>query len=107
MGASQSLETWSEELLRRVEDAADCAFNCFVANHYANGRVVINWHSDSGPGDDEGLGPNPNIGSVSLGAERHFSLKSKRPVHGSIVHIDIPLTHGSLLVMGKNSQTHW
>merc|ERR1719281_2126424 len=24
-----------------------------------------------------------------------------------MVHLDIPLTHGSLLVMGKNSQTHW
>jgi len=105
--ASAPLQNWSRSLLRSVEDAADTALNCFVANHYANGRVVINWHSDSGPGDDEGLGPNPHIGSVSLGAERSFSLKSKRPVGGSLVHLDIPLTHGSLLVMGKNSQTHW
>eukprot|EP00928_Gymnodinium_smaydae_P020533 TRINITY_DN17934_c0_g2_i1.p1 TRINITY_DN17934_c0_g2~~TRINITY_DN17934_c0_g2_i1.p1 ORF type:complete len:545 (+),score=48.21 TRINITY_DN17934_c0_g2_i1:63-1697(+) len=105
--ASAPLQPWSRSLLRSVEDAAGDALNCFVANHYANGRVVINWHSDSGPGDDEGLGPNPCIGSVSLGAERVFSLKSKRSFNGSIVHLDIPLTHGSLLVMGKNSQTHW
>lgn len=105
--ASDPLQPWSRSLLRSVEDAAGTALNCFVANHYANGRVVINWHSDSGPGDDEGLGPNPHIGSVSLGAQRMFSLKSKRAVQGRIVHIDVPLTHGSLLVMGNNSQTHW
>jgi len=105
--AAAPLQDWSRELLHSVEGAAGTALNCFVANHYANGRVVINWHSDSGPGDDEGLGPNPHIGSVSLGAERIFSLKSKRAVDGSIVHLDIPLTHGSLLVMGNNSQTHW
>lgn len=105
--ASQPLESWSSTLLRQVENAAGCAFNCFVANHYANGQVVINWHSDSGPGDDEGLGPNPHIGSLSLGEKRVFSLKSKRPVGGRMIHLDIPLTHGSLLIMGKNSQTHW
>jgi len=105
--ASQPLKPWSDALLRQVEDAAGCPFNCFVANHYANGRVVINWHSDSGPGDDEGLGPNPHIGSLSLGAKRTFSLKSKRQVGGRLIHLDIPLTHGSLLIMGKNSQTHW
>ena len=104
---STTLQAWSEKLLRQVEDAADAVFNCFVANHYADGRVVINWHSDSGPGDDEGLGPNPTIGSISLGARRNFALKSKRPLNGRIVHVDIPLTHGSLLVMGNNSQTHW
>jgi len=101
------LEAWSSDLLQLVEDSAGVAFNCFVANHYANGQVVINWHSDSGPGDDEGLGPNPHIGSLSLGAARTFSLKSKRQVGGRMVHLDIPLTHGSLLIMGNNSQTHW
>jgi hypothetical protein len=105
--ASQPLESWSDNLLRRVEDAAGCALNCFVANHYAHGQVVINWHSDSGPGDDEGLGPNPHIGSLSLGAQRTFSLKSKRQVGGRMLHLDIPLIHGSLLIMGNNSQTHW
>lgn len=105
--ASEPLQEWSSDLMRSVEDSAGTAFNCFVANHYANGRVVINWHSDSGPGDDEGLGPNPRIGSVSLGATRTFSLKSKRQVNGRMVHLDVPLTHGSLLFMGKNSQTHW
>lgn len=105
--AAQPLENWSETLLRKVEDSSGCPFNCFVANHYANGRVVINWHSDHGPGDDEGLGPNPHIGSLSLGASRVFSLKSKRKLNGRMIHMDIPLRHGSLLVMGKNSQTHW
>jgi len=105
--ASQPLDSWSDALLRDVEDAAGCAFNCFVANHYANGQVVINWHSDHGPGDDEGLGPNPHIGSLSLGSERIFSLKSKRQIDGRLVHLDVPLTHGSLLIMGNNSQSHW
>jgi len=105
--AAAPLEPWSRSLLCAVGDAADTALNCFVANHYSNGRVVINWHSDSGPGDDEGLGPNPHIGSISLGADRTFALKSKRPLGGKMVHLDIPLTHGSLLVMGHNSQTHW
>jgi len=105
---SVPLASWSEDLLHNVEQAADTAFNCFVANHYADGRVVINWHSDSGPGDDEGLGPNPRIGSLSLGVVRTFCLKSKRAIPGGrMVHIDIPLLHGSLLIMGRNSQTHW
>merc|ERR1711920_557004 len=53
------------------------------------------------------MGPNPHIGSVSLGTPRTFSLKSKRLLNGKMLHLDIPLTHGSLLVMGNNSQTHW
>lgn len=106
------LEDWSEKLLHQVERAGgpNCVFNCFVGNDYRDGTVMINWHTDSGPGDDEGLGPNPEIGSMSLGAVRTFCLKSKRKwpdSRGRFLHLDIPLPHGSLLIMGRNSQTHW
>eukprot|EP00928_Gymnodinium_smaydae_P032092 TRINITY_DN23335_c0_g2_i1.p1 TRINITY_DN23335_c0_g2~~TRINITY_DN23335_c0_g2_i1.p1 ORF type:complete len:1009 (+),score=94.44 TRINITY_DN23335_c0_g2_i1:194-3220(+) len=106
-----SFDSWSRQLLRRVEAASETVFNAIWFNHYRDGTVTIHWHADS----DEGLGPNAIIGSLSLGSARTFSFKSKRPFssgpagskNASIVHLDFPLFHGSLIVMGRNSQTHW
>eukprot|EP00927_Polykrikos_kofoidii_P055032 TRINITY_DN49347_c0_g1_i1.p1 TRINITY_DN49347_c0_g1~~TRINITY_DN49347_c0_g1_i1.p1 ORF type:complete len:1128 (+),score=177.76 TRINITY_DN49347_c0_g1_i1:32-3385(+) len=119
----EKLEPWSTALLRRVEAASESVFNTVWFNHYTDGTVTIHWHTDS----DEGLGPNPIIGSVSVGATRDFCFKSKRAwipassgarhsggtvrtaatAAGGILHLTLPLFHGSLVVMGRNSQTHW
>ncbi|CAE8722459.1 unnamed protein product [Polarella glacialis] len=116
--AVDRLDTWSRALLRKVEGASESVFNAIWFNHYRDGTVTIQWHTDS----DEGLGPNAIIGSISVGATRDFCFKSKRAWHGSrrnsaggggggsqdkIIHLSVPLFHGSLIVMGKNSQTHW
>ena len=57
------------------------------------------WHSD----DEQSLGPNTVIASISLGATRKFAFKHKRSkeTHSLI------LEHGSLLVMQGATQTHW
>lgn len=106
-----ALQPWVKPLLRRVEGASETVFNAVWCNHYRDGTVTIHWHTDG----DEGLGPNPLIGSLSIGTTREFSLKSKRSWPGApgaphppgVIHLGFPLFHGSLLVMGQNSQTHW
>lgn len=111
-----AFEPWSKRLLQQVEAASESVFNAIWLNHYRDGTVTIQWHTDG----DDGLGPNAIIGSLSLGSARTFGFKSKRPwtapsrsqagpssIAPRIIHINFPLFHGSLLVMGRNSQTHW
>ena len=106
---SQKMEPWTRSLLRRIEGASEAVFNAIWFNHYRDGTVTIHWHTDG----NEGLGPDPIIGSLSLGATRPFCFKSKRAWKGrdeeiaGIIHLTLPLFHGSLVVMGKNSQRHW
>mmetsp|Transcript_31453 Transcript_31453/g.81735 ORF Transcript_31453/g.81735 Transcript_31453/m.81735 type:complete len:912 (+) Transcript_31453:19-2754(+) len=102
---SQRFEEWTSTLRDRVETATGCVFNAIWFNNYLDGTSSIQWHTDS----DFGLGPDPHIGSLSLGATREFSFKSKRPLPDTkkIAHIKFPLFPGSLLVMGKNSQVNW
>eukprot|EP00439_Symbiodinium_sp_Y106_P055543 s4128_g7.t1 len=106
---SQKMEPWTRSLLRRIEGASEAVFNAIWFNHYRDGTVTIHWHTDG----NEGLGPDPIIGSLSLGATRPFCFKSKRAWKGrdqetaGIIHLSLPLFHGSLVVMGKNSQRHW
>ena len=114
---SQKMEPWTRSLLRRIEGASEAVFNAIWFNHYRDGTVTIHWHTDG----NEGLGPDPIIGSLSLGATRDFCFKSKREWSGKrsrgargdaapwqgIIHLTLPLFHGSLCVMGKNSQRHW
>ncbi|CAK9101505.1 unnamed protein product [Durusdinium trenchii] len=113
---SEKMDSWSRALMHRVEHASESVFNAIWFNHYRDGTVTIHWHSDG----NEGLGPDPIIASLSLGATRDFAFKSKREWRGlrkandgsmfhsnNIIHITLPLFHGSLCVMGKNSQRHW
>eukprot|EP00928_Gymnodinium_smaydae_P072602 TRINITY_DN5593_c0_g1_i1.p1 TRINITY_DN5593_c0_g1~~TRINITY_DN5593_c0_g1_i1.p1 ORF type:complete len:1070 (+),score=138.03 TRINITY_DN5593_c0_g1_i1:149-3358(+) len=102
---ARNFDDWTKKLLGDVELACGSVFNCVWLNEYSSGRVGITWHTDLG---HLGLGPNPVIGSVSVGATRSFLFKSKRPLEtGEICQLNFPLKHGSLVVMGRNSQTHW
>jgi len=72
-------------------------FNSVLANLYRDGRDSMGWHSD----DEPELGPRPLIASLSFGAARTFRLRSRATREAAL---SIELTHGSLLVMGGDTQ---
>lgn len=93
---------WSEPLLRLKRAAQELAgqqFNSVLLNLYRNGRDSVSWHADNEPG----LGREPVIASVSLGALRRFQLKHRRSKE--LIALDLP--HGSCLIMAGATQHHW
>jgi alkylated DNA repair dioxygenase AlkB len=96
-------QPWTPELAfvrHRVEALAGAAFNAVLLNLYRDGRDGMGWHAD----DESELGLNPVIASVSLGAVRRFRLRHRRRRD---LGIDLPLAHGSLLVMSGATQHRW
>lgn len=95
---------WTDLLLGikvSVEKASNFSFNSVLLNYYRSERDSMGLHSD----DERELGERPIIASVSLGEERDFVLKHKhdrslRPLH-------LKLAHGSLLLMGGDTQRMW
>ena len=87
------------ELKAVAEDLAGQAFNSVLLNLYRDGRDSVSWHADNEPG----LGRDPVIASLSLGAERRFQLKHRR--RPERLAIDLP--HGSCLIMAGATQHHW
>jgi alkylated DNA repair dioxygenase AlkB len=93
---------WTKELLglkHMIENVTGSNFNSCLLNLYHNGNEGIAWHSD----DEESLGRNNNIASLSLGAERKFLFKHKLTKQ----IVSILLEHGSLLIMKGSTQTNW
>lgn len=93
---------WTEELqaLKKVaEQHTSESYNSCLLNLYHSGSEGMAWHSDG----EKDLKKNGSIASLSLGAERKFSLKHK----GSKLRIDIWLENGSLLEMKDNTQDYW
>jgi alkylated DNA repair dioxygenase AlkB len=86
-------------LRARLQASTGARFNSVLANRYRNGQDSMGWHAD----DEPELGERPLIASISLGAARVFQFK---PRAGGRV-LAITLTHGSLLLMGGDSQRHW
>lgn len=74
--------------------------NSVLANLYRDERDSVAWHSD----DEPELGSQPLIVSLSLGAERRFSLRHKR-IKGE--RYELMLTSGSLLIMSGATQQYW
>jgi alkylated DNA repair dioxygenase AlkB len=72
-------------------------FNGVLANLYRNGRDSMGWHSD----DEPELGSAPAIASLSFGAVRRFRMRSRETRR---VALEIPLAHGSVLVMRGATQ---
>jgi alkylated DNA repair dioxygenase AlkB len=99
---------WLPELLslrNRVEEAtpgvaysnagfARLGYNAVLCNFYRSGNDSVGLHADAEPE----MGP--VIASVSLGAERLFRLKGPK---GAVAFAE-RLPHGSLLIMGGNTQ---
>jgi alkylated DNA repair dioxygenase AlkB len=82
-------------------------FNSVLCNRYVNGSDAIGQHAD----DEPELGKNPIIASVSLGAERKFTMKHnmfQRQARAPLGHvINLNLAGGSLLVMKEHTQEFW
>ena len=94
---------WSPVLMsikEKVEKATEAIYSTVLLNYYRDGKDSNGWHADN----EKELGTNPIIASLSFGAERMFQLK-----HNAIPKqkINIPLTHGSLLVMKGTTQHFW
>lgn len=93
---------WTQALMELkglCEQAAQCQFNSVLANYYRDGQDSMAMHSD----DEPELGKNPIIASLSLGESRDFDLRHKRTREKQRV----ALQHGSLLIMGGNTQQYW
>ena len=102
-GTEHHPRPWMPELeyvRDRVAGLTGAAFNAVLLNLYRDGRDGMGWHAD----DEPELGPNPVIASVSLGATRRFCLRHRRRKD---LRLDLPLAHGSLLLMSGATQHHW
>jgi alkylated DNA repair dioxygenase AlkB len=83
-----------------VQEKTGHVFNTALLNLYRDGRDYMGWHRDN----EAALGSNPVIASVSLGAERTFQMR-EYATRSNLVSVNLP--HGSLLVMGGESQHRW
>jgi len=95
---------WPEQLVgihARLEAELGVPFNGVLANCYRSGADSMGWHSD----DERELGSRPVIASLSLGAQRRFRLRHRS--RDDLETLDLPLAHGSLLVMAGDTQRHW
>jgi alkylated DNA repair dioxygenase AlkB len=82
-----------------VEERTGASYNSCLLNLYADGEQGMGWHHD----DENGLGSNSNIASVSFGATRRFDFRHKK----SREQVSVVLEHGSLLVMRGTTQACW
>ena len=73
-------------------------FQVCVAIHYATGTVDMGYHRDV-----SAFGDTSHIASISLGAERVFSLREIETGQ----RCDLPLAHGSLIYMGPGCQQRY
>lgn len=97
-------DTWTKELLeikKVIEHFLPSEnFNSVLLNLYRDGNDKVSWHAD----DEAGLGTNPVIASVSLGATRRFDLKHKTEKDQKF---QLELQPGSLVIMKGALQHHW
>ncbi|MBL7471372.1 alpha-ketoglutarate-dependent dioxygenase AlkB family protein [Robertkochia sediminum] len=101
-GITLNPHSWTPELLEiknEIEALSYEVFNSVLLNRYRDGSDSISWHTDA----EKELGRNPVIASVNFGAERVFQLRHMHTKE----RIDIPLKHGSLLIMKGALQHFW
>lgn len=92
---------WTPELLaikKHVESQCGITFNRVLLNYYRDGSDSVSWHSDTLPAG----GKHHAIASVTFGEKRVFKVRHK--FNKEMPVIDIPLTHGSFLLMGETMQ---
>lgn len=82
-----------------IEKITGETFNSVLCNYYRDGNDYVAWHADN---EDE-LGKNPSIASVSFGASRIFSLRQRQTKK----LLKIELENQSLLVMKGAVQHNW
>ena len=101
-GGPKGLE-WTPMLLdirSKVEAECGIAFNRVLLNYYRDGNDSVSWHSDTLPSS----GRHHAIASVTFGETRVFKVRRKDDKKWQI---EIPLTHGSFLLMGETMQDHY
>ncbi|MFT7289442.1 MAG: alkylated DNA repair dioxygenase AlkB [Halieaceae bacterium] len=88
-------------LRERIAAIAQTPFNSVLANLYRDNEDSMGLHAD----DEPELGAQPVIASLSLGEERLFRLKHRhrRDLPAARIHLE----HGSLLLMGGQTQANW
>jgi len=89
------------EIKAAVEQITEITFDRVLLNLYRDGKDSVAWHSDNLPAD----GKHHHIASITFGDTRIFKVRHK--TRKDIQRIDIPLTHGSLLLMGETMQEHY
>lgn len=102
--AGESSNQWTPELLQlreKVEKETSLKFNAVLLNLYRNGNDSVAWHSDK----EHKIGRNPNIASVTFGQTRPFRFRHK--TDKSVPQVEIPLHHGTLLLMSGTTNTFW
>lgn len=82
-----------------VESVCGHAFNSVLANLYRDGQDSMGCHAD----DEQELGRNPLIASLSFGDSRLLRFKHRKTGRT----LDVELSHGDLLVMAGELQHHW
>ncbi|CAN6690312.1 unnamed protein product [Malus baccata var. baccata] len=111
-----------QQILEAVHKALPgSSFNSLLLNRYKGGNDYVGWHSD----DEKLYGSTPEIASLTLGCDREFFLKKKKPSETvqerrdeqepaskriKRNHADqhsFMLKHGSLLVMRGYTQRDW
>jgi alkylated DNA repair dioxygenase AlkB len=92
------------ETLKKIEQQlynyTNASFTSVLLNLYRDGKDSNGWHAD----DEPSLGVNPMIASVSLGASRFFHLRHNQHPKK---RYKLLLEHGSLLLMGGQTQHFW
>jgi len=110
-GGGEGLE-WTpllQTIRSHVEQQCDISFNRVLLNYYRDGNDSVAWHSDTLPSG----GRHHPIASITLGDTRIFKVRSKPGQSDSTVEarrplqLDIPLTHGSFLLMDPGMQEHY
>ncbi len=106
-GQDHRAEPWLPELAELRERLADVTgqlFNFVLLNLYQDQNDSMGWHADNEPE----LGDNPVIASVSLGAERTFTVRPRLVAAGERRRSRrLELPHGSLLLMRGRSQADY
>ena len=95
-------QPWLDTLLgikHDVEQITGHPFNSVLVTYYRNGDDHVNWHAD----DEDELGSEPVIASLSLGATREFQFRHK---HDDIMD-SVLLYDGDLLLMRPGFQADW
>jgi alkylated DNA repair dioxygenase AlkB len=102
--AGESALPWTPALLalrEKVEKETGLDFNAVLLNLYRNGNDGVAWHSDK----EHRIGKNPCIASVTFGQTRPFRFRHKSDK--SVPQLEIPLHHGTLLLMSGTTNTYW
>lgn len=94
---------WTDDVLmirNRIEPLAGTKFNSVLLNYYRDGNDSVAWHSDN----ENVLGKNPVVASVTFGQVRSFDIRNKKD-HSQ--KYSVRLESGSYLLMKGGLQEAW